>query len=769
MTTLLTLSNPLLGTTGAATANSFDESADGNKTATRDHSARNRGSPSTRARAALLTLGMAASGTAFAEDGPPTAPTSTQTPIVVVHETPASVPLVHIQLSDEERAFFPQGTPTDIYVPDLVVDPTPRADQPLQSGLGLTPEASAARASTEQLFDNGALSTTVGAFTLDTFATRLWPSQSSGLKLTSRGLAGLTGVMVTGHAGYRLTGDISEQEGTLLYDSLMTGTGSLVALQALLPNTPATRPYKTMLALFASLLSAGEVTIASLEGGRSLTDPDYQSPLSFSDAVLPVALLGLMFLLNNGKASSGPLELRKQFADAVAGLRRLAEKFAKFIPGQRVADLTDRELADATPELIDFITGLSRSYHTRADERLTEETVVISPWDTSITAEQRAEHHLFLLAKTYDPKGHPGLFEPTNKLMERQKKGELLTWLLFWKGNPIGTASITMKPNGMAEMCRAAAIPKGEILKDGTGYNGEIAVSGVQFKRMGELLGHAIAGDIVAIETMLRMSSDIVLGTGRKITTGAVTQHVNFGQHPYTEHAGPAPMLLVVPRYLMSPEHSDHYIDGLMEARLYLQPDRVFVSSPLHTPLQNSRDSKAPSVAAIAQVTWPHAFGQNPNFVAEKVDAHVYDSAEKNIKVDTSNAPNYTKITLSGPLKMADIRMAIVDALKESRLVEIIVLNRPENITLQEKLYRLQGVVPLGVFPGGNFDRKTKGPIHVETTFHFAVGRPEVMRALHPIEMAKDYDNSPIKEVAIQIYDYWKSFEGVDNFLEQPA
>lgn len=406
----------------------------------------------------------------------------------------------------------------------------------------------------------------------------------------------------------------------------------------------------------------------------------------------------------------------------------------------------------------DFMARTAELYYAKARAKMPAQDVEVkSPWNESLSPEQRAADHRYVIEKTYGTNGHPSLAEPMDSLIRRQKAGTLLTWTIYWKGFPVGTASIGMQSDGTAELCRAAALPKGTRLPDGTIYNGEVPGSAVQYQRLGDFLSHPTARSAWALMTTLRMSQDVPLGDGRKILSGSVTQHVNYGKYPYDKEdiLGVTPFVFVLPLYLVTPPGRDPYTDGLMESRLHLQPERVFVSAPLYTPAFNPRNLEAVSQAEIAKATWPHAFGEDPHLITDEIPA---DDDEKIIKIDDSHAPHYVTITLSGPITTQEIEDTIAQAYERVPVIQIDVPNRPGNIGLQNKLYALSGIVPVGVLPGGHFQVGQES-LRPETVFRFAIGKSSVREALQPIQLASDFDDSPIKAVARRVYALWKDTE----------
>lgn len=102
----------------------------------------------------------------------------------------------------------------------------------------------------------------------------------------------------------------------------------------------------------------------------------------------------------------------------------------------------------------------------------------------------------------------------------------------------------------------------------------------------------------------------------------------------------------------------------------------------------------------------------------------------------------------------AQVEAYIAEGLDNSRFLEIIVPNDPGNVGLQAILYNL-GVMPLGVFPGGNMYTDSYSQ-HIETTIHFGIARPDIVNQMVEIDFARDYRRSPIKNVSHNLREEWR-------------
>ncbi len=373
----------------------------------------------------------------------------------------------------------------------------------------------------------------------------------------------------------------------------------------------------------------------------------------------------------------------------------------------------------------------------KAAEQYPNGLKIINPFDTSVPAYVRAEHHLKLLDSVYHG-GHPGSASTIDTLVKRQSAGELLTWLYYRGDEPIAMANIELRPDGVAELVRTGKMETAD----------EVHASHLMYHRLAEALPYlAQTGNTWALESDLRLAKAVPLTEGGEIKRGVYTQHIN--RFDPKQLIGLHPFLLSVPRFQVHPKGNMPHQEVFLQSRRYLEPDKVLLDQ-LYTPEINTRHPNSPSIAEIASVTIANAFGQQP----EIVDHDHGLQMEFRCQLEHTAGIHFSTLKLSGPASTEEIQRMVKEALYNTRFLEVVVPNHPANIKIQKNLYAA-GAVPLGTFPGRllDNDRLKTAP----TTHHFGFARPDIVAQMVPIEMAKDYDGTPFPALCQSIWEMWKS------------
>lgn len=380
--------------------------------------------------------------------------------------------------------------------------------------------------------------------------------------------------------------------------------------------------------------------------------------------------------------------------------------------------------------------GLARAKLTHPD------LAVQGPWDTSLFEEQRAQDQLFILEKTYGAKGHPALNKSQADTVLLQQNGKLLTWILYFQGHPIATASLTMKDNGTAELCRAAAIPVGTRFPDGAVYSQKLNGSGVQYTRLADFFRHAVSEGVWALETDLRISAPYLdETTGQTINGGGATQHINAFMNPF---------LIFTPKIVF--KDGKYFIEGLFESRLFLEPENMDLKAPLYTPATNTLDPSAPSIVEITTATYHDAFGIEPVIVSD--DTSVTNTTPREVtKIDESPG-RFVVYEISGTWTDTELDDFLVQARQEYLAVELAVKNDIGNIALQRHLYK-RNFIPTGVKPGGRFDVSGES-VTVPTRLHFIMPRQDLAPHVRQIELASDYNDTRTGAITQRLFEYWR-------------
>lgn len=381
---------------------------------------------------------------------------------------------------------------------------------------------------------------------------------------------------------------------------------------------------------------------------------------------------------------------------------------------------------------------LSKYFGEEARKRLNG-AIIKSPWDSAISAQDRATQHMYLLQQTYG-NGHPGCREPIESLMERQSAGRLLTWIIYWQGYPVGMANLEITDSGTGELCRTVELPKGTKIDEGLTYEGQVKTSAVTYQRISDALTHPeITKKIWALEADLRMAKEITLPSGKTLEAGVKTQHINKALNP---------MLLSVPRYEVSPEHGHAHQEVFLQSRLYFEPEAIDKSQPIYTP--EKIDGKI-TVADIVSATYNHAFGFSPKIVGDHgAETRLVGSAE----LKNTAGEHFSTLTLSGNVDVETILEKVHEGLVVSRFLEIVVPNLPENIPVQKKLYEL-GIIPMGVMPGGEFSLNGN-KIIVPTTIHYGTARQHNIRQMVEVGLAQDYEGGDIEKISLALREEWR-------------
>jgi hypothetical protein len=372
-----------------------------------------------------------------------------------------------------------------------------------------------------------------------------------------------------------------------------------------------------------------------------------------------------------------------------------------------------------------------QSLRSHAAEKIGPAMDIIGPWSDRLTSQERAVIHLELLAQTYGA-GHPGSASTWEQVERRQMAGELLTWIVSWHEQPVGMVNLEIH-GGIAEVVRSVEIPTGTPLPNGQIYHGEAKMSGAMYHRLADLLESHVAQDIWAIEGDIRLASEIRLPDGRILPAGVKTQHINAT-------SGLCPLLLCVPRYQVHPAGGHPHQEAFLQSRKYVDDNSLDLEEPLYTPLP---DKHYPlTLANIATSTYQYGWGIQPSIV-EKGRPQLGA-----IELNQTAGIHYSTATITGDVDEDAIARTLIQGLEQSRFVEIILENNPDNILSQQRLLDL-GVVPLGVFPGV----KSRG---VSTTLHYGIARPDIIEQMVEVELARDYQNTPIESLVLQLREVWR-------------
>ncbi len=379
-------------------------------------------------------------------------------------------------------------------------------------------------------------------------------------------------------------------------------------------------------------------------------------------------------------------------------------------------------------------------YHVSA-EKMQPGMEIIGPWSQDISAVDRAQVHAMLLGATYG-QGHPGSAQDYRGIMHRQQQGTLLTWIVNWRDMPVGMVNFDVQNNGIAEAVRSVALPAGTVLPNGDVYLNQANISAAMYRRIPDLLGRPeLSERILAIEGDVRLAKAIVLPSRDILQSGTKTQHIN-------RMSGLDPYLLVVPRYRVHPEGGMPHQEAFLQSRLYLDAQNVRLDETIYTPLSHPRGKT--TVADIAHATYVNAYGAAPVISDRQVTA-----ADAEITLEPTAGIHFSTIHASGDVGKNELLNALRAGLNQSRFVEIIIPNCPENVELQRRLMELP-VVSLGVFPGGRFIDSDGLSKYTETTIHFGITSPEIAQQIVEVECANDYDGSRLQELIYRLREEWR-------------
>lgn len=371
------------------------------------------------------------------------------------------------------------------------------------------------------------------------------------------------------------------------------------------------------------------------------------------------------------------------------------------------------------------------------------EYYVVGPWDDRIDNETRAQNHRYLLGVVYG-QGHPALSQPIEDLINSLKEGRMLTWLMYINNQPVGMANIEIFPEeGIAELCRTVRLPEGSILPDGSVLNGQVNNTVVMYQRLQDFLRSPLAEKIWCLQADLRLAAPIILPGGKILPGGAATQHIN-------QTVGLNPWLLCVPRYQVHPKGGEPHQEVFFQSRLYLQDKGIDIKSPLYTPLKNSFGPI--SLLDIARATYHYAFGSEP--IVDYSSIRNSRNSESYLEIYPTAGVHFSTIFARGAISLQALKKAVDQSLDQSRFVEIIISNDPQNIITQEVCYQAN-LIPLGVMPGGIFYINGSQK-HIPTTFHFGAIRSEIRKQIVEIELARDYNNTPIEQITYNLHYLWK-------------
>lgn len=395
--------------------------------------------------------------------------------------------------------------------------------------------------------------------------------------------------------------------------------------------------------------------------------------------------------------------------------------------------MNEKLFATETNQIIESLKQKIREKHEKNGG-----TTVIGPFDSSLTAEQKALWHAHLLFHAYNG-GHPASKRPFEAFVKEQQEGRMLTWFLISPdGQPVGMANIEILPSGIAEMCRTCKLKSGEPLIDGRILDKEYNNTVVMYQRLVDFLtNEKLKNSVWCLQADLRLVDTINLPNGDYISAGVYTQHINLS-------AGLRPFLICVPRYQVAPENYPPYQEVFLESRLYTQPSGVDLT-PIYTP-PIEEDVGIPN---IVKALYNFAFGGEPEIIF-----HSKESNPAKLELEQTAGIHFSTIYAEGDISRKQLDNITTQALSQSRFVELIIPNHPGNIITQVAAYDL-GFIPLGVMPGGNFLIKDK-PITIPTTIHFGKLREDLKETISPIRLANDLTHTIFPEIISKLWKKWK-------------
>jgi len=369
---------------------------------------------------------------------------------------------------------------------------------------------------------------------------------------------------------------------------------------------------------------------------------------------------------------------------------------------------------------------------------------IVGPHDPSIPPLQRAQDHLFLIGEVYG-NGHPASAATPEMIMTSQESGDMLTWLLYENGQAVGMANMEVLPNGIGELCRTCRLPVGTQLQDGTTLRREVKNTAAMYQRLLDVLTNPdMASRLAIIQADLRLAEEISIPGSEPLDAGVKTQHINF-------EAGLSPWLLCVPRYQVHIEGKEPHQEAFLQSRMYLQPENIS-TEPLYL---YTNSTQVVSNEEIAKATYEYAYNASPTIVHEsETTAPGYSRLERTADI------HFSTIYASGNIEAEQLQAQVAEGLNQSRMVEVIIENAPENIAAQ-KAAEKAGLIPMGVQPGGTFD-VAGSKITIPTTIHYGTARPEVRKRIVPIEVARELKNTMIENVTHKLHQQWLQVEHIN-------
>lgn len=152
----------------------------------------------------------------------------------------------------------------------------------------------------------------------------------------------------------------------------------------------------------------------------------------------------------------------------------------------------------------------------------------------------------------------------------------------------------------------------------------------------------------------------------------------------------------------------------------------------------------------IARATYDFAFRKHPEISNDRSVPGSASSCDLILGAQGDSA----EIRLSGSVPRARIEATLGQGLRERRFVEAVIQNHPGNVAVQESLLE-SGWVALGVMPGVRYE--VGGAVsEVPTTIHYGMLRPEIRSNLADVELAKDYDGTPIPALVARLMEEWR-------------
>ena len=352
---------------------------------------------------------------------------------------------------------------------------------------------------------------------------------------------------------------------------------------------------------------------------------------------------------------------------------------------------------------------------------------IVNPWSTQVGNLDRCRHYFRLLKKGYCGT-YPAVdyFPQMESLLQAVEEGNFLIWLAYIDNQIIGTSSIEIQ-DGIASLVSSVNVER------------KVNIGILLYKRIIDLLEWNES--IWAIDGEIRLTRNIEIA-GTQIESGVKSQHINL-------KCGLKPYLFCYPKYSMKGRLRGKR-QFLLFARKLFEP--AIFDPVVFTPFPpNNRVGIAEILNLSCKInneiapTFSHDVAQTAN------DQSGY------VHICRNGHPQFATAYLSGALTLDRIAGVVRQELEAVDYLELVTLNSPSNLYIQEAFYSLHAI-PIGVLPNNLFWKGPKEKLY-GTTIHFGLLKNTNKNTFLPVDFCNELSFASSKETMYRLMQEWKKNE----------